>query len=367
MLRTPLTQTAADRLPLDRIITVGGIQIHTAWFGGIRQGANRYDNFTEARYGYAKDCSGDEFTDDFVNIDGEHVHRVGYYAGNPLEEKYIAANARSITVPAICSMLVDDGWKFFSSTIAAQFMWTPDDPVPRSISDFVMNPYDAVFTNWANSNNPAMQHYPFCAMTNTRRPDGRYALYAREETEELASALSFLNGSGTLVLAIDGTGSYGSGQNGSIYISEVLSKYINQRSTTDHTRLVVTKFSDDFDHQEDMYDGVIIGDYQSISLETIPAAAARIRDFKTGNGGDTNETQLMGMYVGMERVRDISGPKAVVVYTDAASVCPMPFNTTAPTLRQRHRDDGLAAGSREEKGHGSSQQTSLRRGGRVYF
>lgn len=38
-----------------------------------------------------------------------------------------------------------------------------------------------------------------------------------------------------------------------------------------------------------------------------------------------------------------------------------------PPLRQRSRDDGLATDARQEKGSGSSQQTSLRRGGRVYY
>lgn len=40
---------------------------------------------------------------------------------------------------------------------------------------------------------------------------------------------------------------------------------------------------------------------------------------------------------------------------------------TPPPLRQRVRDDGLGIDSRQEKGQGSSQQLSLRRGGRVYY
>lgn len=39
----------------------------------------------------------------------------------------------------------------------------------------------------------------------------------------------------------------------------------------------------------------------------------------------------------------------------------------SPPLRQRSRDDGLAVDSRQEKSQGSSQQSSLRRGGRVYY
>lgn len=38
-----------------------------------------------------------------------------------------------------------------------------------------------------------------------------------------------------------------------------------------------------------------------------------------------------------------------------------------PPLRQRSRDDGLATDARQQKGSGSSLQTSLRRGGRVYY
>lgn len=38
-----------------------------------------------------------------------------------------------------------------------------------------------------------------------------------------------------------------------------------------------------------------------------------------------------------------------------------------PPLRQRGRDDGLATDALQEKGRGSSVQTSLRRGGRVYY
>jgi hypothetical protein len=38
-----------------------------------------------------------------------------------------------------------------------------------------------------------------------------------------------------------------------------------------------------------------------------------------------------------------------------------------PPMRQRHRDDGLATDARQMKGHGSSLQSSIRRGGQVYY
>ena len=38
-----------------------------------------------------------------------------------------------------------------------------------------------------------------------------------------------------------------------------------------------------------------------------------------------------------------------------------------PPMRQRHRDDGLTVDTRQEKGRGSSLQSSLRRGGKVYY
>lgn len=38
-----------------------------------------------------------------------------------------------------------------------------------------------------------------------------------------------------------------------------------------------------------------------------------------------------------------------------------------PPMRQRHRNDGLATDAREFKGYGSSQQISIRRGGRTYY
>lgn len=41
--------------------------------------------------------------------------------------------------------------------------------------------------------------------------------------------------------------------------------------------------------------------------------------------------------------------------------------TIAPPLRQRHRNDGLTTDVRQERGLGSSEQSSLRRGGRVYY
>ena len=36
-------------------------------------------------------------------------------------------------------------------------------------------------------------------------------------------------------------------------------------------------------------------------------------------------------------------------------------------MRQRHRNDGLATDAREHKGFGSSQQISIRQGGRTYY
>lgn len=367
MRRTPLTQQEVDRLPMDTIITVGGIKVHTAWFGGIFQGPTQWDTFWRARYGYAKDRSGPEITDDFINFDGEHVYRIGWESGNDLETLYIAANGNSVTVPAISNMLVNDGWKFFSSTPGLLYILRNSYPVPMSVTDFVVNPYITNYTDWADSENPIMQHYPFCAMTNTRKPNGQYALYTQDETSELATALSFLNGSGTIVLAIDGTGSFNGGAEAITYMTAVLNAYMNQWSAPPNTRLIVTKFSDDFMHEQDMYDGIVVGDYPSITPDSIAAAVYRVGHFQTGNGGDTNETQLMGIYEGMKLVKNQPGPKAVIVYTDAAAVCPMPINTLAPPLRQRHRDDGLAVDSREQKGQGSSQQTSLRRGGKAYY
>lgn len=38
-----------------------------------------------------------------------------------------------------------------------------------------------------------------------------------------------------------------------------------------------------------------------------------------------------------------------------------------PPMRQRQRDDGLATDSRQEKGHGSSLQSSQRRSSRTYY
>ena len=41
--------------------------------------------------------------------------------------------------------------------------------------------------------------------------------------------------------------------------------------------------------------------------------------------------------------------------------------TVIPPLRQRQRDDGLTTDTPQQRGHGSSLQTSQRRGGRVYY
>lgn len=47
---------------------------------------------------------------------------------------------------------------------------------------------------------------------------------------------------------------------------------------------------------------------------------------------------------------------------------PIPVaNEGGPPMRQRHRNDGLATDAREFKGHGSSQQISIFRGGRTYY
>jgi len=42
-------------------------------------------------------------------------------------------------------------------------------------------------------------------------------------------------------------------------------------------------------------------------------------------------------------------------------------SAVTPPMRQRHRDDGLTTDARQERGHGSSLQSSIRQGGRVYY
>jgi len=56
------------------------------------------------------------------------------------------------------------------------------------------------------------------------------------------------------------------------------------------------------------------------------------------------------------------GVQASIFQGPALSVSLMP-----PPLRQRQRDDGLATDTPQQKGQGSSLQTSQRRGGRVYY
>lgn len=61
-----------------------------------------------------------------------------------------------------------------------------------------------------------------------------------------------------------------------------------------------------------------------------------------------------------------SGNRVYVVNYGSESISVLGFGIVPP-LRQRHRDDGLSTDAKQQKGSGSSQQSSLRRGGRVYY
>lgn len=89
-------------------------------------------------------------------------------------------------------------------------------------------------------------------------------------------------------------------------------------------------------------------------------------DWYSGTMPYSNSGSRMG-WIGIESVTaDVKYPRwKAQILKYRLTKLPSPGGNIPP-LRQRHRDDGLTTDTRQEKGNGSSLQSSLRRGGRVY-
>lgn len=122
--------------------------------------------------------------------------------------------------------------------------------------------------------------------------------------------------------------------------------------------------------------------YTSLKDEYSLVIAAVPRSFGLGSvpmpARDPFQTFASGYHPGSQYYVSLSNYRGTTTYGEyldsyigwVVSYRPPRYRLKMPTdppMRQRHRDDGLTTDARQEKGDGSSQQSSIRQGGRVYY
>lgn len=311
-------------LPLDRQVQLGGKIYHSHWLGGV--GANF--RFTNARYGLRADAWENAPT------------------GEPIQY-YISAPTSAVTINTFAASLVANRWKFYSANALDEM-----SSYPTSHPTFGWSYADLAAPHPADTGNllyetPALQHFVFADMTGTTRSNitagstddypfmpmtNPYALYHASEASVLATDLARDMGPSSqdvVVVAVDGSGSFGSGTGASQYIDDFIAGF-SAAKPGNNTTLIVTKFSDYPENAEGFFYGgstfdipsLLCGTWTGINPSITSAVVSVMTDLahRTGNGGDTNESQIEGMWEGMKAAGTRAGKKAMVVYTDAASV-----------------------------------------------
>lgn len=317
-------------LPLDKAISLGGLSVHSHWLGGDSSDDGGQPTFADVRYGFRfKDWEKYNFFATPTYIPD------GYYIAGP---------DTGTSAATVFTGMQD--WNFFSPmgindnrvTRSALSMSIPLEKDPKTS----LAPHGVTWTNNMNFF-PWPQHYVLARATKTLLPDHLAPIWPPGDPTSAPMIAAYAHWN-TILIVIDGTGSFSSGTDADAHLHSLMS---TMQTHNGDAKVIATKFSDFASPRGPSEPGdksaVLLGTWKNTSNDVATAVMAASDATDTGDGGDNNESQFEGIQLGLLTAEKLGwniGKRAVIVYTDAASVFLFGGGESS-ALRLNQRDDGL--------------------------